>query len=94
MKSLVSSCRVSAGIVAAVAGLASTGSLAQTVMDHMSVVARFVEKLKAAPHGEGNLLDHSPMLYGSPMANLFLELAAKEGIELDNFGDSTGRLEI
>jgi hypothetical protein len=36
---------------------------------HMSVVARFVEKLKSAPDGEGSLLDHSLMLYGSPMAN-------------------------
>jgi hypothetical protein len=98
---------------------------------HMSVVARFVEKLKAAQDGEGSLLDHSLMLYGSPMANsnahdhyplpvlvfghgagryagnehilaaprtpmanLFMSIAAKEGIELESFGDSTGRIEI
>ena len=98
---------------------------------HMSVVARFVEKLKNAQDGDGSLLDHSLMLYGSPiansnahdhyplpvvvfghgagryggnehilaaprtpMANLFLSMAAKEGIELDSFGDSTGQLEI
>ena len=87
---------------------------------HMSVVARFVEKLKAAQDGEGSLLDQSLMLYGSPMANsnahdhyplpvivfghgagryrgnehlmaaprtpmanLFMSIAAKEDIELD-----------
>jgi hypothetical protein len=98
---------------------------------HMSVVARFVEKLKTTQDGEGSLLDHSLLLYGSPiansnahdhyplpvvvfghgagryrgnehilaaprtpMANLFMSIAAKEGIELDSFGDSTGTLEI
>jgi hypothetical protein len=98
---------------------------------HMSIMARFLEKLKATPDGEGNLLDHSLLLYGSPMsnsnahdhyplpvvvfgrgagryhgnthvmaqprtpmANLFLSIAAKEDIKLDRFGDSTGFLEI
>jgi hypothetical protein len=98
---------------------------------HMTVVARFVEKLKNAEVGESNLLDQSLMLYGSPMANsnahdhyplpvllfghgsgryrgnehvlaaprtpmanLFMTIAANEGIELPSFGDSTGSLEI
>ena len=98
---------------------------------HMAIVARFVEKLKNAEVGEGNLLDQSLMLYGSPMANsnahdhyplpvllfghgggryrgnehvlaaprtpmanLFMSIAANEGIELPSFGDSTGSLEI
>lgn len=98
---------------------------------HMSVVARFVEKLKSAPDGEGNLLDHSLMLYGSPMANsnahdhyplpvvmfghaagrfagnehvmaatrtpmtnLFMSIAHRQGLELESFGDSTGLLEV
>lgn len=98
---------------------------------HMSVVAKFLEKLAAASDGEGSLLDHSLVLYGSPMANsnahdhyplpvvvfghgagryrgnehvlaaprtpmanLFMSIAAKEGIELERFGDSTGLLEI
>jgi hypothetical protein len=98
---------------------------------HMSIVARFVDKLRATPDGEGNLLDHSLMLYGSPMANsnahdhyplpvvvfghgagryqgnvhvmakprtpmanLFLSMAAKEDVKLESFGDSTGLLEI
>ncbi len=98
---------------------------------HMSVVAKFVDKLKSTPDGEGSLLDHMLLLYGSPMANsnahdhyplpvvmfghaagryqgnnhilaaphtpmanLFMSLAAKEDIKLDAFGDSTGSLEI
>jgi uncharacterized protein DUF1552 len=98
---------------------------------HMSVVSRFVAKLAGADDGDGKLLDHMLMLYGSPMsnsnahdhyplpvvvfghaadryegdrhvmakprtpmANLFMSIAAKEGIELDSFGDSTGMLEI
>ena len=36
---------------------------------HMSIVARFLEKLKATQDGDGNLLDHSLFLYGSPMSN-------------------------
>jgi hypothetical protein len=30
----------------------------------------------------------------TPMANLFMSIAAKEGIALDSFGDSNGMLEI
>jgi hypothetical protein len=93
-------------------------------------VGRVSSKLKRAGR-EGSLLDHSLMLYGSPiansnahdhyplpvvvfghgagryegnthilaaprtpMANLFMSIAAKEGIELASFGDSTGPLEI
>jgi hypothetical protein len=36
---------------------------------HMSIVARFLEKLLTTPDGDGNLLDHSLILYGSPMSN-------------------------
>jgi hypothetical protein len=98
---------------------------------HMSVVSRFVAKLAAADDGDGKLLDHMLMLYGSPMsnsnahdhyplpvvvfghagdryegnrhfmakprtpmANLLLGIAAKEGIQLDSFGDSNDVLEI
>jgi hypothetical protein len=98
---------------------------------HMGVVARFVEKLKSTPDGDGNLLDHSLMLYGSPMSNsnahdhyplpvvvfgravdrfegnrhivaaprtpmsnLFMAIAAKQGVPLEKFGDSNGTLEI
>jgi hypothetical protein len=36
---------------------------------HVSLVAYFVDKLKNTPDGDGNLLDHSVVLYGSAMGN-------------------------
>jgi hypothetical protein len=36
---------------------------------HASLVAYFAEKLKNTPDGDGNLLDHSLVLYGSPMGD-------------------------
>ena len=36
---------------------------------HVSLVAHFLERLKATPDGDGNLLDHSLILYGSGMSN-------------------------
>jgi len=36
---------------------------------HMSLFARFVAKLKATPDGDGSLLDHSTIFYGSGMSN-------------------------
>jgi hypothetical protein len=36
---------------------------------HVSTVAYFVNQMKATPDGDGNLLDHSLVLYGSPMGN-------------------------
>jgi hypothetical protein len=36
---------------------------------HVSLFAKFVEKLKATPEGDGSLLDHSMVLYGSAMGN-------------------------
>jgi hypothetical protein len=36
---------------------------------HVSLVPYFLEKLKNTPDGEGNLLDNSVILYGSPMGN-------------------------
>ena len=33
------------------------------------MLAYFLEKLKATPDGDGNLLDHSMVLYGSSMSN-------------------------
>jgi len=36
---------------------------------HMTLMARFLEKLKNTPDGEGSLLDHSMIVYGSGMAN-------------------------
>jgi Protein of unknown function (DUF1552)/Protein of unknown function (DUF1592)/Protein of unknown function (DUF1587)/Protein of unknown function (DUF1595)/Planctomycete cytochrome C len=36
---------------------------------HVSLFAYFLEKLKATPEGDGSLLDHSLLLYGSGMGN-------------------------
>jgi hypothetical protein len=36
---------------------------------HVSTVAPFLEKLKNTPDGDGNLLDHSLVMYGSPMGD-------------------------
>ncbi len=36
---------------------------------HVDHVAYFLEKLKSTPDGDGNLLDHSMVLYGSPMGD-------------------------
>jgi len=36
---------------------------------HMSMVAKFVGKLKSIPDGDGTLLDHSLVFYGSGMSN-------------------------
>ena len=36
---------------------------------HVQMLAYFLDKLRAAPDGDGNLLDHSVVLYGSSMSN-------------------------
>ena len=36
---------------------------------HLSMVAKFLEKLRATPDGDGSLLDHSLVLYGSGMSD-------------------------
>lgn len=36
---------------------------------HMTLMAYFLEKLRNTPDGDGNLLDHSLVLYGSPMGD-------------------------
>jgi hypothetical protein len=36
---------------------------------HVSMLPYFLDKLKATPDGEGNLLDNTMILYGSPMGN-------------------------
>src|SRR4051794_219140 len=44
-------------------------SFAQINRYHVQMLAYFLEKLKATPDGDGNLLDHSVVLYGSSMSN-------------------------
>jgi hypothetical protein len=98
---------------------------------HMTIVANLLRKFQETTEGDGTLLDHSLVLYGSPMsnsnahdhyplpamivgsavgryegnrhivapertpmANLFMSIAGKQGIELDGFGDGTGLLEV
>jgi hypothetical protein len=36
---------------------------------HVGLLAHFLEKLRSTPDGDGNLLDHSLILYGSGMSN-------------------------
>ena len=36
---------------------------------HVRLVSYFLQKLKSTPDGDGNLLDHSLILYGSPMGD-------------------------
>ncbi len=36
---------------------------------HVSKVGYFLERLRSTPDGDGNLLDHSVLLYGSPMGD-------------------------
>ena len=36
---------------------------------HVSLIPYFLEKLKSTPDGDGNLLDHSLVMYGSPMGD-------------------------
>jgi hypothetical protein len=98
---------------------------------HISVLKGLFDKMAATPDGDGTLLDHSLILYGSsmsdanehnfdplpfllvgganglveggrhlqaephtPLANLYLGLLDKFGIQLDSFGNSTGKLEV
>ncbi len=43
--------------------------VAQINAFHVSLFAYYLEKLKATPDGDGSLLDHSMILYGSGMSN-------------------------
>ncbi len=97
---------------------------------HVSLIPYFLEKLKNTPDGDGNLLDHSIVMYGSPMgdgnvhnhkrvpiflaghggglqgnlhvrcadstpmANIYLTLLHKLGVNVERFGDSTGEVAI
>ncbi|HUI54116.1 MAG TPA: DUF1552 domain-containing protein [Bryobacteraceae bacterium] len=98
---------------------------------HVSLIPYFLEKLKSTPDGDGNLLDHSMVLYGSPMgdgnvhnhkrvpiflaghangqlkgnlhvrcddgtpmANILLTMIRKLGVDVKQFGDSTGEIAV
>ena len=98
---------------------------------HVDTLAYFLKKLQAIPDGDGTLLDHAVVLYGSgmsdgnthnnynvpvvvvggrdlqlkgdrhlkypkgtPLANLSMSLMEKFGVNVEKFGDSTGRLDL
>jgi len=48
---------------------AQIAKLAKINTYHASLMAYFFDKLRATPDGDGNLLDHSMILYGSSMSN-------------------------
>ena len=97
---------------------------------HMQQFAYFLDKLQSTPDGDGTLLDHSMLIYGSgisdgnihfhmdlpivmvgggggtlkggrhlryandtPLTNLYVSVLGKLGIPVEQFGDSTGKLE-
>ncbi len=96
---------------------------------HMQQFAKFVDKMHATPDGDGSLLDHSLIFYGSgmgdsnahatdplplvavgglvternkhllqgsktPVANLWLGVADKFGVDVDRLGNSNGVISI
>jgi hypothetical protein len=98
---------------------------------HTKLYQYFLERLRSVPDGDGSLLDHSLLVYGSalsdgnmhlykdlpvlvfgggtariqggrhlkypentPIANLYLTLLDKLGVQLESFGDSTGRVDL
>jgi len=48
---------------------AKVEEFAQLNQYHVKLAAYFLEKLKSTNDGDGNLLDHSMVLYGSPMGD-------------------------
>jgi len=65
--------------------------LAKIQTYHSTVFARFLEKLKNTPDGDGSLLDHSLLLYGSNMSNSDLHDASPLPSAI--FGHAYGRIE-
>jgi len=102
----------------------------QIQMYHSRMFSYFLEKMRATPDGDGNLLDHTMIVYGgsisdanvhkhedlpilligggdgriqggrhvrypkdTPVANLFVSMLDKMGLQKESFGDSTGRLD-
>jgi hypothetical protein len=48
---------------------AKLGALARLQNYHMQMFAYYLNKLRSTPDGDGTLLDHSMILYGSNMSN-------------------------
>lgn len=58
---------------------------------HVDQVASFIDKMKNTPDGDGNLLDHSMVLYGSPMGDGSVHNHLR--VPLFLAGHANGRLE-
>jgi hypothetical protein len=57
---------------------------------HIEMFAHFLEKLRSTPDGDGSLLDHSILVYGSPLSDGNLHLTKNLPVIL--MGGGTGRL--
>src|SRR5262249_51206206 len=58
---------------------------------HVQMLAYFIDKLSKTPDGDGNLLDHSMILYGSSMSNG--NQHDHDPLPIVLFGGASGRLE-
>jgi len=58
---------------------------------HVSKVAYFLDRLRSTPDGDGNLLDHAVVLYGSPMGDSHVH--GHTNLPLFLAGKACGRLE-
>jgi hypothetical protein len=112
--------------------LAKMAKFAKVNTHAVNLFSKFVTKLQSTRDGDGTLLDHSIVLYGSgmsdgndhtmsplplvllgggngqmkkrgqhvqypeqyPLANLWLTLGQKMGVEMDEFGRSTGTMDL
>ena len=105
-------------------------ALAKINTYHVQMFAYFLDQMRNTPDGDGSLLDHTVLLYGTgisdgnlhfhldlpmtvaggaagnlrggrhlryrddtPLTNLYLSVLDKLGMPVENFGDSTGRIE-
>ena len=64
-----STTRVPPGVAPRRARRARSCEFAQINKYHVSMVPYFLEKLKNTPDGDGNLLDNTLIIYGSPMGD-------------------------
>ena len=58
---------------------------------HVTTMSYLIQKLKATPDGDGNLLDHSVVLYGSGMGNS--NQHDHEDLPIVLLGGASGRLQ-
>jgi hypothetical protein len=57
---------------------------------HYQLCAKFVDKLRSTPDGDGSLLDHSILMYGSGMSNS--NLHSHKGLPIVVVGGGVGRI--